>query len=139
MPDGWPVLTRSPTGPHSTGSLSSPPADSISHSPLPGHLLRKCYQENGLKNYLSSSSCRRIQAWHKDSVKVIVKFIRKGYTFTRLKTGCLYSEIDSGLNVAIFIEKLLTLILFGSWDDFLSLGHFLLKKEIEYSTISCCK
>jgi hypothetical protein len=32
---------------------------------------------------------RKIQASHKDSVKVIVKFIRKGYAFNRLKTGCL--------------------------------------------------
>jgi hypothetical protein len=39
---------------------------------------------------------RRIQARCKELVKVRVKFIRKGYTFDRLKVGCLYSENNWG-------------------------------------------
>jgi hypothetical protein len=38
------------------------------------------------------ASSRRIQARLKNSVKVIVKFIKKGIRFQKMKAGCLYSE-----------------------------------------------
>jgi hypothetical protein len=56
--------------------------------------------------FILAFSKRRIQARCKNSVK----FIRRGYTFNRLKAGCLQSENSgSGFKVGIFIEKLLAL------------------------------
>jgi hypothetical protein len=77
------------------------------------------------------SSRRRNQARHKDSVNNN-SLLGKKYAFNRLKAGCLKSESNgSGFKVEIFIEKLLVLGHVGSWDDFLDLGHCLLKKDIE--------
>jgi hypothetical protein len=57
-----------------------------------------------------ASRKRRIQARCKDSVKVTVKFIRRGYAFNRGKAGCLQSENNgSGFKVGVFLEKLLAL------------------------------
>jgi hypothetical protein len=45
--------------------------------------------------------------------------------------------MDSGFKVKIFTEKLLALDPFGPWSNFLSLGHCLVKRDVEYSTGSC--
>jgi hypothetical protein len=64
--------------------------------------------------------------YSKIMVKVAVKFIRKRKQF--LKVVCLKGKnYEPGFKVGIFFEKQLALGPFSPWDDFLGLGHCLVK------------